>query len=736
LRIALITREFPPDTAWGGISSFYEHFAHGLCARGHDVEVFTQGLFREHSEKVGGLLVHRVLARRGIVGEPVPGDRGGNADLGDFAFSLAQELLRAFLTRQQEAPFDLVEGHEHLGVNALINQYAPDSVVTVTRYHTAYHSLVKRGLVDWPVSPRIASLERLSLTAADHRIATSGFIDLITREDFDLAAPAPVLANFTTPPPPAPAAAPARENLIVFAGRLVLAHKRPDLAAQAFARLAGEFPDWRIEFAGPDMDLPDGRTTWQVCAGHLAACPPDRFHYHGVLAGPAMDLLYRRARLLIVPSRFESFGMVAIEAMHRGCVPVVADQTALIDVVDDAALIFHNGAVDDLVGHLRPLMADAVRWQEKSAACQLRAARDFDPDYLFKQNLYHFESLRQARRDRIQPPPAASSAPGRPLISVVTPSFNQGRYIEETIVSILDQDYPRFEHLVMDGGSTDETLRILQKYPHLRWVSERDLGQTHAINKGLLQARGEIVAYLNSDDVYRAGTFHAVADFFRDHPETQIVVGNCDIIGVDSRVTGHWKARAGGVAELVQYWRWGSLHCTPQQSVFFRRSLLAEIGLFDPRFHMVMDYNFWLRTARRHRFEAIDRTLAAFRVVPTTKTGGRADEMYLEEYAASREFWPDLPLGRRLGVAAGARRQVARKMLDLAEHFLLRTTQGRRPLRFLRTAWTYWPPVMFDPRFVLTFCGAVAKGSDPVFGRLSKVHLWYLQKRWQRMQKA
>ena len=671
MRIALITREYPPETPWGGISSFYVQLAGALRDHGHDVEVFAQGIYREHTETVSGVTVHRVLARKNVVGDLHGGDLAGNVDLGDFAYSLAQEFLRVFLTRHQEQPFDLVEGHEHLGVNAFINLYAPASIVTVTRYHTSYHSLVKRGLVDWPASPRISHLEHLSLNTAGFRVATSGFIDAITREDFDLPDFAPVLANFTAPTALAEQteAADLRENLIIFAGRLVLEHKRPDLAARAFAAIADEFPDWRIEFAGPDMTLGNGLTTWQHCAELLAGTARDRWHYHGVLSSAEMDRLYRRAKVILVPSRFESFGMVAIEAMHRGCVPVVSDQTALTDATARPELEFRNGDAADLVAKLQVLLRDEAGWHLRSEHCRMRARTHFNPDNIVRQNLLLFESLIKCQE---APSPARTSttAPfAQPLISIVTPSYNQGPYIEETITSILAQNYPRFEHIIMDGGSTDETTEVLNRYPHLVWSSERDLGQTHAINKGLLQASGEIVAYLNSDDVYRPGAFHTVARVFRENPDVQILVGNCDVIDGQSQVTGHMQAKASGLAELVQYWRWGDLHCTPQQSVFFRRSLLAEIGLFESRFHMVMDYNFWLRVSRKHRFHVVNETLAAFRIVPTSKTGGRTDEMYLEEYIASREFWPELPWPQRIRTKLGAHRQVARKMLDLADHY-------------------------------------------------------------------
>jgi len=112
-----------------------------------------------------------------------------------------------------------------------------------------------------------------------------------------------------------------------------------------------------------------------------------------------------------------------------------------------------------------------------------------------------------------------------PKISVITVSYNQGRFIKDTIESVLGQNYPNFEHIVMDGGSTDETLDILKSYPHLIWKSEKDRGQTHALNKAFSIASGDIIAWLNSDDVYELNAFHTIAPYFKDH---RVVLGNAE----------------------------------------------------------------------------------------------------------------------------------------------------------------------------------------------------------------
>lgn len=224
-------------------------------------------------------------------------------------------------------------------------------------------------------------------------------------------------------------------------------------------------------------------------------------------------------------------------------------------------------------------------------------------------------------------------------ISVVTPSLNQGRYIEETIVSVLDQQYPAFEHIVVDGGSTDQTLEVLRRYPHLQWVSEPDRGQTPAINKGIRMSTGEIFTYVNADDVYRQGAFQKVAQIFRNDPTTAVAAGDCDVIDEHSRTVGRYRVRLNEFEDLLRYWEWGNRFCISQPAVFLRRSLLEEVGLFDERYDLAMDYEMWLRLATRYPFTPVRRTLAAFRVSEETKTRRYRHRMDLEMYRASRRSW-------------------------------------------------------------------------------------------------
>ena len=331
-------------------------------------------------------------------------------------------------------------------------------------------------------------------------------------------------------------------------------------------------------------------------------------------------------------------------------------------------------------------------------------------------------------------PSIANACQTLPKISIVTPSYNQGKFIEETIQSVIEQQYPNFEHIVVDAGSTDHTVKILEKYPHLNWISEPDKGQAHAINKGILMTTGEIVAYLNSDDIYRPGAFHTLAQVFTKELSTQVVVGNCDYIDDKSQKIGFLKARYEKYEDLIRYWGWEKSFCIPQQSVFIRRSVFSEIGLFDTHYHMTMDYDMWLRMAYVYPFRVIDQTLAAFRLAENTKTTSRTHEMYLEEIRASKAHWGKLSLSNRIAVAFSTHRHVGNKMLAVAEHHAFTFAKILPPIKLLMIGISKWPPIILNPRSFLTTVQAIFRKS-PLWPAARSIHraylgiIWHLLKR-------
>jgi glycosyltransferase involved in cell wall biosynthesis len=226
--------------------------------------------------------------------------------------------------------------------------------------------------------------------------------------------------------------------------------------------------------------------------------------------------------------------------------------------------------------------------------------------------------------------------PNDPLkISIVTPSFNQAQFIEQTIQSVLAQNYPHLEHLVIDGGSTDGTLAILRRYEHsLKWVSEPDEGQTQAINKGFKKATGDILAWLNSDDTYLPQTLQTVATFFNLHSEIDVVYGDALITNTAGQILLRRREIPFDIGVLL----WG-LNYICQPTVFIRRSVIDNVGYLDETLHYGMDLEYWLRIARNGgQFAHIPQYLATARWHLEAKTLAALPEMQAELEAVCKRY--------------------------------------------------------------------------------------------------
>ena len=220
-------------------------------------------------------------------------------------------------------------------------------------------------------------------------------------------------------------------------------------------------------------------------------------------------------------------------------------------------------------------------------------------------------------------------------VTIVTPSFNQARFIEETILSVQRQDYAGIQHIVVDGGSTDGTLDILKKYPHVAWISETDKGQSDALNKGFRMAEGDIVGWLNADDTYLPWAVRSAVDVFRKFPDVAMVYGLVNIIDAESEV---YRTRYSPDFDLGLLVRGG--RCYIQPVTFFRREIFAEIGYLDPTFHEAMDYEFFVRVGQRFSVKRIRKVIGNYRTHTHSKTfsGATSQRALLEREEIRRRF--------------------------------------------------------------------------------------------------
>lgn len=221
-----------------------------------------------------------------------------------------------------------------------------------------------------------------------------------------------------------------------------------------------------------------------------------------------------------------------------------------------------------------------------------------------------------------------------PLISIVTPSFNQGHFLEKTIESVLDQHYPNLEYIIQDGGSTDNSVNIIERYQSSlkHWESKRDQGQSHAINLGFQHATGQIMAYLNSDDLLMGGSLHYVAQYFNDNPDVDVVYGHRVIINEKDQEVGRWvlsphNSHALTYADFI-----------PQETLFWRRRIWEKAGgHIDESFRFAMDWDLILRFMQAGaKFARLPRFLGAFRVHTQQKTSATMNSIGEEEIARLR----------------------------------------------------------------------------------------------------
>jgi GT2 family glycosyltransferase len=276
-----------------------------------------------------------------------------------------------------------------------------------------------------------------------------------------------------------------------------------------------------------------------------------------------------------------------------------------------------------------------------------------------------------------------------PLVTIITPSYNQADYLDLTIQSVLGQDYPRVEYFVVDGASTDGSLEIIRRYADRLawWVSEPDRGQAEAINKGFQRAKGEIVAWLNSDDLYLPGAVSTAVAALQANPALGLVFGDALTIDAQGKPLNALTFGDWGLSELIRF----RIICQP--AVFMRRSVLERAGYLDPAYHMMLDHQLWVRMAQLAPIQFLGQAgrftpLAAARHHPQAKNTSQP-EKFAQETLRVLEWMQSQP-GLQALIAQG-QRQVTGGAYRLAGRYLLDGGAYAAALRAYGRAFVNWP---------------------------------------------
>ncbi|MRS02662.1 glycosyltransferase, partial [bacterium] len=252
---------------------------------------------------------------------------------------------------------------------------------------------------------------------------------------------------------------------------------------------------------------------------------------------------------------------------------------------------------------------------------------------------------------------------------IVTPSYNQAHFLEQTMRSVLDQDYPNLEYMVVDGGSTDGSVDLIQKYSKRIkwWVSEKDNGQAEAINKGFARASGEIIAWINSDDYYLPGAISGAIKALSEHPEVGMVFGNVRVVDETEKVLNQLAYGDWGLSDLM------SFRIIGQPAVFMRRAVLEKAGHLDQSYHLLLDHHLWIRMAKEGGMQYVPSLWASAHYHQDCKNLAMASSFGTEarrivQWMESSGQYHELFWQNRKRILAGAERLNAFYLLDAKEY--------------------------------------------------------------------
>ena len=346
----------------------------------------------------------------------------------------------------------------------------------------------------------------------------------------------------------------------------------------------------------------------------------------GYVAQEDLEALIGNAKMMVFPSLFEGFGIPMLEAFKSGVPVCCSDKTSLPEVAGDSALYFDAESPESISQAIKKLLTDPELSNDLVKRGKSRARK-----FSYKSSattLYElFKSI--SVKEKIAPVNYG------PLVSIITPSFNQGRFIEDTIKSVLNQTYKNIEYIVVDGESTDETLAILDKYSdRLLYFSERDDGQADAINKGIRKSKGQFLCYLNSDDTLEPTAVSYLVSYLLAHPYVDVVYGDANYIDKYNKIiepyyTCEWD---------FERFKGHCFICQP--ATMWKRTVIEKYGDFDNSLQYIMDYEYWLRIAHNGgTISYFPMKLANSRLYKETKTKSGREYIFKEIFCVTKKLF-------------------------------------------------------------------------------------------------
>ncbi|MCA2969805.1 MAG: glycosyltransferase [Acidobacteriaceae bacterium] len=391
-------------------------------------------------------------------------------------------------------------------------------------------------------------------------------------------------------------------------------HKNHANVLQALRRVLDAGADLQLVLSGSPADF--GRVEREIDRLGLR----NSVRMLGYVNKALIPEIYQHALALLFTTKFEGFGIPLLEAFHCGCPAITSNSGSCLEVAGDAAVLVDPLDPASIAGGILRLAGDGALRAELVAKGRERA-KQFSWQKaveLTEQAFAHITGPDYRKRPFIQ-------VESWPVIGIVTPTYNMAQFLEETIESVLSQDYPHVDYVVMDAGSKDGSVDILRKYgERFRWVSEKDRGQADAVNKGYHATSGEIFTFLNSDDTYLPGALGTIARHFKANPGVGLIYGEAYHVKLDGEIIAPYPTQPFDLRTL-------NAQCyICQPAAFMLREAFLNAGMMNVDMHFALDYELWIRIAKRYGVRKVDEYLATSRMHMDNKTLSKRRLVYQE----------------------------------------------------------------------------------------------------------